>query len=328
MLTNIAFPIDLVYLWVDGSDPDFLSQKKYWFKREFGKKKICFNSGGIERFRNNNELRYALRSVAENVPWINHIYIVTGFNQVPKWLNTKNPKITIVPHKNILPKEALPTFNSSAILMGIANIPNLSEHFLLSDDDMFFNKKLSPSFFYDRRGRAKVQCCRFKTNFCFDEYRQTLVNAANYVKNICKKSVYKVRPAHGIDPYIKSSMLECISKDSANAIHTTIFNKFRSGSDVSRWVFNIYDYVNKRAVLNHVHSYKKRHFLDFIYNTIHFFGVRKSPMFCNNVTVAMPGIRLSSMFCINDSPDLNKTILKHNAEFLQKRFSNKSEFEL
>lgn len=32
---------------------------------------------GMVRFENHDELRYSLRSVFENLPWINHIYLIT-----------------------------------------------------------------------------------------------------------------------------------------------------------------------------------------------------------------------------------------------------------
>lgn len=332
-----TFPIDLVYKWVDGSDANWAQQKEYWFKHEFGESKTYSGAGAVERFRDNNELKYSLRSVAENVPWINHIYIVTGFNQVPKWLNTNNPKITIVPHENILPKEAMPVFSSTSIDMCLANIPNLSEHFLLCDDDMFFNKKITPSFFYDKHGRARVLYNKHhdfnpdinKWLNSVDEYTKTLVNAAELVKRVCGKTFYIGRPAHGIDPYIKSSMIECRNNEYIKPIlDKQILYKFRSSTCVSRWVFNIYDYVNGRATMTHCHPFKSRHITDFIYNTIHFYGTRHSPLFCEDAIVSKKSVNHSAIFCINDSDKSGDIVLKHNAEFLQNRFPNKSEFEL
>ena len=72
--------------------------------------------------------------------------------------------------------------------MCITNIPNLSERFLLVNDDMFFNKKLSPCFFYDKHGRAKV-CYTSYTQHpkdikqwikSVDEYTQTLIKSAKF----------------------------------------------------------------------------------------------------------------------------------------------------
>lgn len=333
----INTPIDLVYCWVDGSDKNWAKQKEYWFERIFKTGKTYKAAGAVERFRDNDELKYSLRSVAENVPWINHIYIVTGFGQIPKWLNTKNPKITIVTHEQIMPKSALPTFSSAAIMMCMHKIPNLSEHFLLVDDDMFFNKKLKPSYFYDKRGRSRVNYNKHhgfvsdidKWRASVDEYSKSLVNAAQLVKEVCGKTLYVARPSHGVDPYIKSSIIEFsnipLAKDKMNE---TIHYRFRSENELSRWVFNLYDYVKNRAIMKHCHPYKSKHTLDFIYNTLHFYSVRHSPLFCEDAKVSAKSIKRSVIFCINDSDKSGDVVLQHNADFLQKRFPNKSEFEL
>ena len=64
-------------------------------------------------------------------------------------LDVNHPKIKIVDHTELLPKEILPTFNSSVLDYFIYKIPDLSEHFLYANDDMFINADLSPSFFFN-----------------------------------------------------------------------------------------------------------------------------------------------------------------------------------
>ena len=101
---NKDFKIDLVYLWVNGNDTKWQEEKEEWQTR------LNIPSGGSAnncRFIDNQELKYSLRSVEMNAPWINHIFIVTN-GQVPEWLDTTHPKITIVTHKEIMPSEALP----------------------------------------------------------------------------------------------------------------------------------------------------------------------------------------------------------------------------
>ena len=208
--------IDIVYLWVDGSDENWRTEKDKWYEKITGKTPIYHGAATKERWRDNGELLYSMRSVAECVPWVNHIYIITGFNQVPKWLNTKHPKITIVPHEEIMPHDALPTFNSTAIDLCIPNIKNLSEHFLLMGDDMFFNRHLKPSFFYDAFGRAKIRFNSWQRHAKninkwlseTDGWSKRLIRAAIKIKDIFGKNVFFARPSHGIDPYIKSSWIE------------------------------------------------------------------------------------------------------------------------
>lgn len=133
---------DLVYLWVNGSDPEW-QQKKRLFTGQLSDNSEQNNLG---RYISNDELRYALRSAAKNVPWIRKIYIVTD-NQKPEWLDETHPKIQLVDHTEIMPAQILPCFNSSVIEYFIHKIPGLSDRFLLSNDDLFFNASLSPDFF-------------------------------------------------------------------------------------------------------------------------------------------------------------------------------------
>ena len=116
-MTPEDMKIDIVYLWVDDSDKKWRAQKDKWLEIIKGEKPVYTDAAIEARWRDNGEFLYSLRSVDKFAPWVNHIYIITGFNQVPKWLNTKHPKITIDPHEQIMPHDALPTFNATSIVM-------------------------------------------------------------------------------------------------------------------------------------------------------------------------------------------------------------------
>lgn len=334
-----CFPIDIVYLWVDGADELWRAQKDKWFEKINGQKPVYVGAAGDERFRDNGELMYSLRSVAECVPWVNHIYIITGFDQVPSWLNVKHPKITIVPHEQIFPAGALPTFNATAIEMCIPNIPGLGEHFIIMNDDTFFNRAVSPRFFFDARGRAKV---RYSRNFYdksvsfnlwksgLDGYTQTLALSAKYIHEIFGIKMYNIRPSHGIDPYIKSSWVECRNHPKLKKqIDEQIYNKFRTNDEIQRWTMNMYDFAKNRAIFIHAHAakYGRHKISNFIYNLLHFWGIRHSNIVCTNVADVAGVIKYAPMFCINDGPKNDGKILRGNLDFLKNRFPNKSEFE-
>jgi len=327
--------IDIVYLWVDDTDKKWKAEKDKWLKKTIGKIQMGRDSVSAERFRDNNELMYSLRSVAECAPWVNHIYIVTGFNQIPKWLNIKNKKVTIVPHEAIMPSDALPTFNSVAIEMCLSNIPNLSEHFLLMNDDMFFNKKINPSYFYDVRGRAKYRYSSFP-QLTTDElknataYTQTIYAAQSAISKLFNRNFFKYAPSHGIDPYLKSSIKQCLNEPTlCEKFQTQIHNKFRTCDEFQRMIFNLYDLAKGRAVFKHAraHKYTRHKILNFIYNTLHFIGIRNSNVVCPNVIVGADAISKAPTFCINDAPNNTPEILGKNREFLERRFPNKSDFE-
>jgi hypothetical protein len=330
--------IDIVYLWVEDTNKKWRQQKNKWLKIIRNEKPVYQDAAVDARWRDNGEFLYSLRSVDMFAPWVNHIYIVTGFGQIPKWLNTKHPKITIVPHEQIMPTDALPTFNATAIEMCIPNIPGLSEHFLLMNDDMFFNRPLTPDFFYDKHGRARVLYSNHSNRSKnigtwlgrVDEYTQTLILSAQFIERIFGKKVYKYRPSHGIDPYLKSTWIACRNHPMLTGqIDQQIRNKFRTNNEVQRWLFNLYDLINNSAVF--IHSRARKHtrhkITDFIYNAIFMPWIKNSPVVCTDTSVARSALLRAPTFCINDSADTDKTILRDNAKFMKERFPNKSQFE-
>ena len=330
--------IDIVYLWVDGSDKKWLAQKEKWAAKINGEQITKTRVAAAERFRDNGELKYSLRSLAKNVPWVNHIYIVTGFNQVPKWLNTHHPKITIVPHESIFPHDALPTFNSNAIEMCIPNISKLSEHFLLMNDDIFFNRPLSPSFFFDANGRAKNIYTYRKTRYKnldkllkkSNTYRSTILLSAKKIHELYGRDLYSCSPSHGIDPYIKSVWIKFRrSPKIRNSINKQVYNKFRTNWEFQRWLFTLNQYVHGHATFRRAHPHKsgRNIILDAIYNATHFISTRRSPYICPCVLGHERSLRVAPIFCINDSGTNTPEMLRANAEYLANRFPTKSEFE-
>ena len=118
--------IDLVYLWVDDKDTEWQKKRQFWASK-LGVTNSSENNNC--RYSNNDELKFSLRSVQMYAPWINRIFIVTD-GQIPGWLDINNSKIRIVNHKDIMPENCLPCFNSAAIEACIDNISGLSEYFL------------------------------------------------------------------------------------------------------------------------------------------------------------------------------------------------------
>lgn len=81
------------------------------------------------RFQDNDELKYSLRSLEKHANWVRNIYLVTN-GQVPNWLNVSNPRIRLVTHEDIFPnKTHLPTFSSPAIESHLHRIKGYSLYF-------------------------------------------------------------------------------------------------------------------------------------------------------------------------------------------------------
>ena len=234
--------IDLVYLWVDGSDIEWAKRKAKMLSEIAD---IKLNSDSIDRcrFQDNNELLYSLRSVEKNLPWINHIYIVTA-NQKPSWLNLDHKKITLVSHDEIMDDYSLPTFNACSIESYLTRIPNLSEYFIYANDDMFFFNETKPELFFDKEMKPIYQMGKKIFNKPYNHlYGNSVVKGHNLIKKKFNKSVGYF-PHHGVDPYKKSYIDECI-EIFKEEFETTRHNHFRSFSDLQRTVFAYYAIVEK-----------------------------------------------------------------------------------
>lgn len=152
----VTFPIDVVYTWVDSDDEKF-NEERLKFQNSSTSETLQgkAESTDIARFQSHDELKYSIRSLMKYAPWVNHIYIVTN-GQIPKWLDTNNTKVTIIPHSTIIDSQFLPTFNSHVIESSLYKIPGLSEHYIYFNDDVILTRDLSPSYFFTSSGLAKL----------------------------------------------------------------------------------------------------------------------------------------------------------------------------
>lgn len=140
------FPVDIVITWVDGNDPKHKTKCLEYFTKWRPGRKV--EAG---RFRDNGELRFSMRSLENFAPWIRRVYLVTD-GQHPAWLNLEHPKITIVDHKDFIPSEYLPTFNSHVIESFLHRLPGLAEHYVYLNDDVFLARPTVKSDFFSANG--------------------------------------------------------------------------------------------------------------------------------------------------------------------------------
>ena len=136
--------IDLVVLWVDGTDPAWLAEKKKYEPEKL------LPDGGDNRYRDWGLMRYWFRSIEAFAPWVRKVFFVT-WGHIPGFLNTEAPKLQIVRHEDFIPKAYLPTFNSCSIEANLHRLPGLSEHFVYFNDDIFLLRPTVPEDFF-RKG--------------------------------------------------------------------------------------------------------------------------------------------------------------------------------
>ena len=147
--------IDFVLPWVDGNDKVWLAEKCKYQQSETNLS--CDSESYSDcRFRDIGLLKYWFRSVERFAPWVNRVFFVTC-GQKPDWLNESHPKLRLVHHRDYIPAEYLPTFQSNTIELNLHRIADLSEHFVLFNDDTFLMQPVKPEFFF-KKGLPVLPC--------------------------------------------------------------------------------------------------------------------------------------------------------------------------
>ena len=113
-----------------------------------------FTDPNDERLSFNNELKYSLRSIILNMPWINKIFILMNPpKKKPSWIRDLGNKIIILDQKDTFPiGSKLPNKNSNAIESTMYNIKDLSEHFIYMNDDVFIGRPVKYTDFFTPEG--------------------------------------------------------------------------------------------------------------------------------------------------------------------------------
>ncbi len=152
---RINFPIDVVYTWVDGSDPAWLERKARALGENDWVTGVNAQTANNSRFASRDELRYSMRALHCFAPWVRRVFLVTD-NQVPAWLDTEHGGVTVVSHREVFGDTGrLPTFNSQAIESRLHRIPGLSEHFLYLNDVVILVRPVTPTMFFTPGGLTR-----------------------------------------------------------------------------------------------------------------------------------------------------------------------------
>ena len=232
--------IDLVLPYVDGS-------KEKWRKLYV---KTCqkHNRSKIEphRFREIVPLKYLLRAINKNCPFIRTVFlIVQDRDQVPDYIK-ESEHLKIVEHKDIIPERLLPTYNSNTIEMYMYKIPELAEHFIHINDDMYPCKPMQESDFFDENGNPKIRVVlkNQPPNF----YRETIKNSELLVTGILGikgkiSNVCYYRDGHSWNP-MKKSIWETLHKERGNIIQSKS-TTFRETKNLTQQMCTYYSYFSK-----------------------------------------------------------------------------------
>lgn len=284
---DVRFPVDMVYLWVDGADPAWRQRRQD--RLESPGRVPVDNATAESRFREQDELRYSLRSVERFAPWVRHIYLVTD-DQRPAWL-VDHPRLTVVDHRDIFPPEALPTFNSHAISARVHHIEGLSEHFLLMNDDVLLGRPVPPEMFFHANGVAKF--------FLSSSPIPSGPIAADDLPHMAARKQVRdlLEETYGLRPFqtfrhtpvaLSRSWLAHLEEQHAEPYRRTVMAPFRSPQDVvPSWLHHYAGFAEGRALPG-----------DINYD---FFNLTQADAFRR--LSSLLGRRTVDCFCLNDDEE-------------------------
>jgi len=249
---DVDFPIDAVYTWVDGSDPAW-RERKAAAHAAVGLGELNEFASNESRFLSRDELRYSLRSLDMYAGWVRHVYLVTD-DQVPPWLDTSNPRITVVSHRELFgDRGRLPTFNSHAIESQLHHIRGLSDHFLYLNDDFFFGRPVEPRQFFHGNGIARFNTSTAKLGLgSTGAFDRPVMSGGKNNRDLLFKAFDRTTTnkfKHVPQPLLKEVLAE-LEERFPEAFAATASAQFRSPADISvpSSLHHHYAFLQGRAV--------------------------------------------------------------------------------
>lgn len=261
--------IDFVIMWVDGNDLEWQKEKNLYEGNAKGDNRNI-------RFRDWDNLHYWFRSVEKYAPWVNMVHFVT-WGHIPKWLNTKHPKVNIVKHTDFLEKDNLPTFNSRAIEINLHRIKDLTEHFVYFNDDMFLTKPVKKEDFFKKglprdiaipnpcpsNSRLGIGCAISNNmeiiNTTFNKRKAIRSNFTKWFNPLYKKHIIasvcmipwghfaSFSSTHIPHSYLKSTFEQLWEREQA-ILKETSKSKFRDKNNVNQWLMRYWQLASGKFI--------------------------------------------------------------------------------
>lgn len=276
-------PIDLILPWVDGSDPEWQKEKS---------KFDIHDEVSNTRYESWDNLQYVFRGIEKFMPWVHRVFFVT-WGHVPEWMNLSCDKLRVVNHREYIPDNYLPTFNSNVIEMNYFRIHDLSENFILFNDDLFPLRPIAQEYYFQNDMPCEEAV---ETHFVLKEGKNQEIspwwnysNVNNMIiinkhfnkldvinKNYDKwfNPVYGVRMKQNLSLYewhdfesfvypheatgLRKSVLKQIWQEEYNALNRASQNKFRSYTDVTHRLVSMWQICSGEFI---PHKFKGKFFL-------------------------------------------------------------------
>ena len=318
-------PIDVLIKYVDLRDKTLQRKNIKQIKKDF----------------DNEELKYSLRSILQNIPWIRKIFILMPNDKV-KFLKNQDEikeKIIFVKDKDLI------GFDSTAIHVFQFNLWKMkkfgiSENFILMDDDYFINNPIKKEeFFYEENGQifpAMVTNDYYlinkdKLNIIYNDYLSIIKN--NKI-NSHSEEAFNFRQTSSLK--FISSIFKNITKLNTHLIeasfsHNAIPLKLSDIKEVYDIVYNNYLYQNETLFSTERNIYSL-HFQTFILTYL----INKYQRKVHGISCAYLDVkeyykyeRKEKLFVINTSNrDYDENFFFLEKIYLEKIFNISTKYEL
>ena len=160
----------------------------------------------------------------------------------------------VVLHKDFIPQEYLPTFNSTTISLFMHRIPGLGEEYLYFNDDIFPVGECKPQDYF-RDGKVSIG---ISTHLFVSSMYKHHVKRSNQLarKALGKfKTPFFIRPQHSCIPILRSEC-EKVFHEQEDEIRKSV-SRIRSNDNLNMSLYMSYLYyqgkvINKRISCKHV----------------------------------------------------------------------------
>lgn len=241
-------PIDLVV-------PMVFMDDEAWQKRYMAScAKVGISCNINERVRNWGTEKYFFRGIAKFMPWVRTIHLILeSETQIPKWLNTEN--VHIVYHRDIMPTELLPTYNSQSMEMWLHRIEGLAEQFIYCNDDMIACSPLKRTDFF-QKGLPVIHCGEKHYDSLGGIFRTVCRNTLDMVAKDAGKSFddgVLLKDGHSYAPMLVSTLNEAVDKYGKRMKESC--STFRESKNFIQYLYTYMQWLNCKCIDGH-HAHK------------------------------------------------------------------------
>lgn len=280
--------VDVVLPWLNPTDKWFAEYKKY-----------CKDEDPC-RIRDLNTIQPTLAGILKNLTWVRYIWlIVYDEEQISnvKFPELSNSKVKIVYHKDFIPSEFLPNFNSLICAMFMNRIDGLADNILFFNDDMLVTKPLSKDNYFIDGMSVHHKSKQIRKSQTAQQQQimwgKIIENTHTLLKLITHGTDYSINNFHMPMPLTKTMLDFLWYKYNKELYESCVNARSRQPHSISLpelayWIEEIYDKC----------KYKN------IYNTIkHSFLVLDDSTTKQHIAAALKN---SDIVCLNDSENLQK----------------------